>query len=44
MRTYVIQRTVPGAGGLTTAQLAELAGASNDVLGRLGPDMQWMTR
>jgi len=42
MRKYVIERTVPGAGGMTSEQLAELAGASNDVLRGLGTDIQWI--
>lgn len=42
MRKYVIERTVPGAGGMTGQQLAELAGASNEVLRGLGPDIQWI--
>ncbi len=42
MRKYVIERTVPGAGGMTDAQLGELAGASNDVLRTLGSDIQWI--
>jgi len=42
MRKYVIERTVPGVGGMTNAQLAELAGASNKVLQGLGTDIQWI--
>jgi hypothetical protein len=42
MRKYVIERTVPGAGGMTPQQLAELAGASNEVLRGLGTDIQWI--
>jgi hypothetical protein len=42
MHKYVIERTVPGAGGMTSEQLADLAGASNDVLRRLGTDIQWV--
>jgi hypothetical protein len=42
MRKYVIERTVPGAGGMTNGQLADLASASNEVLGRLGTDIQWI--
>jgi hypothetical protein len=42
MRKYVIERTVPGAGGMTDQQLGELAGASNDVLRGLGTDIQWI--
>jgi hypothetical protein len=42
MRKYAIERTVPGAGGMTDVQLAELAGASNEVLGGLGTDIRWI--
>jgi hypothetical protein len=42
MRKYVIERTVPGAGGMTNTQLAELSGASNEVLHGLGNDIQWI--
>ncbi|MEI6374459.1 MAG: DUF4242 domain-containing protein [Actinomycetes bacterium] len=42
MRKYVIERNVPGAGGMTDEQLAELAGASNEVLRGLGPDILWI--
>ena len=42
MRKYVIERTVPGAVGMTNGQLAELAGASNEVLRGLGTDIQWI--
>lgn len=42
MPKYLIERTVPGAGGMTQTQLAELSGASNKVLHDLGPDIQWV--
>jgi hypothetical protein len=42
MPKYVIERTVPGAGGMDTAALAGLAAASNAVLRDLGPDVQWL--
>jgi hypothetical protein len=42
MRKYIIERTVPGAGGMTDAQLAGLASASNNVLADLGTDIQWI--
>jgi len=42
MRKYVIERTVPGAGDMSEGQLAELAGASNQVLEDLGTDIQWI--
>jgi hypothetical protein len=42
MPKYVIERTVPGAGGMDRAALAGLAAASNAVLRDLGPDVQWL--
>ena len=42
MSTYVIERTVPGAGQLDEAALAKLAEHSNQVLRDLGPDIQWV--
>jgi hypothetical protein len=42
MPKYVIERTVPGAGGMDRTALAELAAASNTVLRDLGPDVQWL--
>lgn len=42
MRKYIIERTVPGAGGMTEEHLAELTGASNKVLHDLGTDIQWI--
>jgi hypothetical protein len=42
MHKYLIERTVPGAGGMDRNQLAELSGASNKVLHDLGTDIQWV--
>ena len=42
MPKYVIERTVPGAGRLSSAQLRDLARKSNGVLRDLGPDVQWV--
>jgi hypothetical protein len=41
MPTYVIERTIPGAGQMDAATLSEIAGRSNSVLRELGPDIQW---
>jgi hypothetical protein len=41
MQTYVIERTVPGAGQMDEAALAAIAGRSNEVLADLGPDVRW---
>ncbi len=42
MPKYVIERTVPGAGQMDAAALAQIAGKSNEVLKPLGPDIQWL--
>ena len=42
MPKYVIERTVPGAGQMDAAALAEISGKSNKVLRDLGPDIQWL--
>jgi hypothetical protein len=42
MPSYVIERTVPGAGQMDEAALAAIAAKSNEVLHKLGPDVQWV--
>lgn len=42
MPTYVIERTLPGAGKLTAQELQGVAAKSNAVLRELGPDVQWL--
>jgi hypothetical protein len=42
MPTYVIERTVPGAGQMDGAALAGISGKSNEVLRDLGPDITWL--
>ena len=42
MPQYVIERDVPGAGQLTEAQLREISLKSLQVLGDLGPKIQWV--
>lgn len=42
MPTYVIERTVPGAGQMDEAALASISAKSNEVLRELGPDVRWM--
>lgn len=42
MPQFVIERSVPGAGKLTQAQLDETSQKSLDVLQQLGPDIQWI--
>ena len=42
MPKYVIERTIPGAGRLSPAELRGIAEKSNGVLRDLGPDIQWV--
>lgn len=39
---YVIERDVPGAGGLTSEELGDMARQSNAVLAELGPGIRWV--
>ena len=42
MPKYVIEREIPGAGSLTTAQFNGIAQKSCGVLSKLGPQIQWV--
>lgn len=42
MPKYLIERELPGAGSLTDAQLAEIAGTSNAVLEGMAGRAQWV--
>ena len=42
MHKYLIERTVPGAGQMNAAALADIARQSNKVLRDQGPDIQWV--
>jgi hypothetical protein len=42
MPKYVIERTLPGAGTLSEADLAGIATKSNSVIRALGPELQWV--
>lgn len=42
LKTYVIERPLPGAGKLSGQDLEGLATKSNKVLRDLGPDIQWV--
>jgi len=42
MKTYLIQRNVPGAGKFTAAERKALAQRSCEVLEQLGPQIQWL--
>lgn len=41
MPKYVIERELPGAGSLTTAELQSIAATSNRVLADMAPRAQW---
>ena len=41
MPQFIIERTLPGAGRLTSQELRTIATKSNDVLRRLGPQIVW---
>jgi len=42
MPKYVIEREIPGAGDLTTAELKAISRTSCSVLAKLGCDIQWL--
>jgi len=42
MQTYVIERAIPGDGDLSQDQLRGISQKSCDVLGGLGPDIEWL--
>ncbi len=42
MPKYVIERTLPGAGSLSTEELHGISAKSNEVLHNLGPDIRWL--
>ena len=42
MPKYVIEREIPGVGGLSTAELQAIAQKSCNVLRGMGPDAQWV--
>ena len=42
MRRYIVERSLPGVGGLTAAQLCEAAAKSNSALAELSPYVQWL--
>jgi len=39
---FIIERDIPKAGSLDPRQLKEAATKSNDILRKLGPDIQWV--
>ena len=42
MGKYVIERAVPDAGQLSTAQLHDMSALSNKVISDLGPEIRWL--
>jgi hypothetical protein len=42
MPQYVIEREVPGAGQFSEAQIREISLKSLEVLGHMGPKIQWV--
>lgn len=41
MKTYVIERELPGAGALTSQDLKGIAQKSNAVIRKIGPSIEW---
>ena len=41
MKRYVIERTAPGVGAATPAEVAAMAATSCAAVSQLGPDIQW---
>ena len=42
MKKYMIEREIPGVGGMTPDQLREAATVSNAALAKLSPRVQWI--
>ncbi|MBL7846132.1 MAG: DUF4242 domain-containing protein [Cyclobacteriaceae bacterium] len=42
MPKYIIERQIPGAGGLSGQQLRSISQKSREVLCKLGTDIQWI--
>ncbi len=42
MDRYVIERTLPGAGHLSTEELHDISAKSNEVLAEMGDDVAWV--
>ena len=41
MKKYVIERDIPGVGGMSAAELGDACTRSNKALADLGPTIQW---
>ena len=42
MKTYVIERNIPGAGQFTAEKLKDISKTSGSVLKDMGPGIQWL--
>lgn len=42
MKTYVIEREIPGAGNFTAAELKAISQTSCNVLKEMGPRIEWL--
>ena len=42
MPKYLIERLIPGAGKMSPAELKAISQKSCDVIGGLGPDIEWL--
>ena len=42
MKQYVIERNIPGVGGMNAEQYKSAAATSNDALAKLGGKVQWV--
>ena len=42
MKRYVIERSIPGVGAMTPAQLKAISAASNKAVGELAGKVQWV--
>ena len=42
MKTYVIEREIPGAGDLSAEQLKSISQTSCNVLNAMGPSIEWL--
>lgn len=41
LRRYLVEREIPGIGGMSIVELCGAARASNQAIARLAPDIQW---
>jgi hypothetical protein len=41
MKRFLVEREIPGIGGMSVVELCGAARASNNAIGQLKPDIQW---